>query len=405
VPDDSSSGAAPDRLSLTTSGSGDARTGRGRRPTHSGWRHALKTWWPTLRVLLGFALAGVALWVLSSHTTELHGLSSIFDHLRWWWLVPAALVEVASIVAFAGVQYRLLEAGRVQAPAGPLVMMTFGAQAINNSLPAGGALAAVYGFRWFRRFGADDAIAGWALVGTGIAAAVSLALLAAGGIALATSQGANLGLIGVIIGVLVVAVAVGALFVYERPLTRVVAWSLRMSRRLIGRPRGDLSAVIEAAIERIMLVDLGWSDVGAIVGWGLANWLLDCGCFALAFLAVGAGIPWGGLLLAYGAGQLAANLPITPGGLGAVEGSITIALTFFGGAHASTVEAVLVYRLISFWGVIAVGWLCWGALALGIRRGRWPRRVEGLTPLSVSAAMAAHPAGTPRLAQDEGGGA
>jgi len=35
---------------------------------------------------------------------------------------------------------------------------------------------------------------------------------------------------------------------------------------------------------------------------------------------------WKGLLLAYGAGQLAADLPITPGGLGVVEGSLTIAL-------------------------------------------------------------------------------
>ena len=38
------------------------------------------------------------------------------------------------------------------------------------------------------------------------------------------------------------------------------------------------------------------------------------GLFAFSFLAVGAGIPWKGLLLAYGAGQLAATLPIVPGG-------------------------------------------------------------------------------------------
>jgi len=96
----------------------------------------------------------------------------------------------------------------------------------------------------------------------------------------------------------------------------------------------------------------------------------------MTFLAIGVPIPWKGLLLAYGAGQLAANLPITPGGLGAVEGSITIALVFFGGSRTTTVDAVLIYRLISFWLVTLVGWVAWGALVVGIRRGRWDRSVR-----------------------------
>jgi hypothetical protein len=101
--------------------------------------------------------------------------------------------------------------------------------------------------------------------------------------------------------------------------------------------------------------------------------MFDCACFAFMFLAVGAPLPWKGLLLAYGAGQLAATLPITPGGLGVVEGSITIALELFGGAHNSTTAAVLLYRLISFWLVLLVGWSLWGVLALQVRRGRWNR--------------------------------
>ena len=92
------------------------------------------------------------------------------------------------------------------------------------------------------------------------------------------------------------------------------------------------------------------------------------------FLAVDSSIPWKGLLLAYGAGQLAANLPFTPGGLGVVEGSITIALVAFGGNQNSTVDAVLMYRVISFWLVLVVGWLLWGQLAYQVRKGRWPRQ-------------------------------
>ena len=43
----------------------------------------------------------------------------------------------------------------------------------------------------------------------------------------------------------------------------------------------------------------------------------------------------------------------------------------------TTVDAVLIYRLISFWLVLVIGWALWGSLALGVRRGRWSRDVLG----------------------------
>jgi hypothetical protein len=117
--------------------------------------------------------------------------------------------------------------------------------------------------------------------------------------------------------------------------------------------------------------------------------MFDCACFAFSFLAIGAGIPWKGLLLSYGAGQLAANLPITPGGLGVVEGSITIALVAFGGNRVSTVEAVLIYRILSFWLELVVGWAAAGWLALGVRSGRWRRQVRTEGPGAGEAIAAA----------------
>jgi uncharacterized protein (TIRG00374 family) len=63
--------------------------------------------------------------------------------------------------------------------------------------------------------------------------------------------------------------------------------------------------------------------------------------------------------LAYCAGQIAASLPVTPGGIGVVEGSITLALVAFGGAETITLAAVLLYRLIAYWGCIPAGGLAW----------------------------------------------
>jgi hypothetical protein len=56
-----------------------------------------------------------------------------------------------------------------------------------------------------------------------------------------------------------------------------------------------------------------------------------------------------------------------------VEGSLTIALVAFGGAETSTAYAVLLYRLISFWFILGLGWLLIGEMALEVRRGRWGR--------------------------------
>jgi uncharacterized protein (TIRG00374 family) len=70
------------------------------------------------------------------------------------------------------------------------------------------------------------------------------------------------------------------------------------------------------------------------------------------------------LLLAYCAGQIAASLPVTPGGIGVVEGSITLALVAFGGAETITLAAVLLYRLIAYWGCLPAGGLAWLALRI-----------------------------------------
>jgi hypothetical protein len=323
--------------------------------------------------VLGVGVVALALWALSSHRDELSGFSTVFGNLKWWWIPPALVVEVASFVCFAGLQYEFLRCGGLVPPEGALLKMTVASQAITNSLPGGSAFSAVYGFRWFRRFGADDTLAAWSLVGTVVASVVSLALVATAGLALATGEGASLDLIPVIVGVFLITVAIGALFVYERPLAMVVTWGIRASRKLVGRPRGDLAAEIHRIVAMITAVRLGRRQVVAIVLWGVANWLFDCACFAMMFLAVNAAIPWKGLLLAYGAGQLAATLPFTPGGLGVVEGSITIALVAFGGAQVSTVDAVLMYRVISFWLVLLIGWGLWSNLAFQVRRGRWSR--------------------------------
>ena len=143
------------------------------------------------------------MWVLSSKTSELAGFGTIFRTFDWWWVAPAVVAEIGSYFCFAAMQYELLKAGHLRAPWTPLVKLSFASQAITNSLPIGNAVASVYGFRWFRRFGADNTLAVWALAGTLVAASVSLSLVAIVGLGVAAHEGASLDLVPVLIGTFV----------------------------------------------------------------------------------------------------------------------------------------------------------------------------------------------------------
>ena len=271
-------------------------------------------------------------------------------------------------MAFAQMQGKLLSSGGVSIHQGRLVAMTAAAGSIASSIPAGPAVSSVFAYRQYRRHGADEALAGWTLIATLVTSALGLSLLATAGLALAERQGAAFDLIGVTVGVLFVTVIATAVLWQRRALSRVGLAILRFLRRMTGHPRRHEAEVLAGIMSRLGRVSLGWRDFTTALAWSVANWSFDCACLACGYLAVHAGIPWRALLLAYGAGQLASNLPITPGGLGVVEGSLTIALVAYGGAQASTVGAVLLYRIVSFWGFLPVGWLSYLGIVLRDRR-------------------------------------
>lgn len=344
--------------------------------------------WPWIKYLGGIGLAALALWALAGRRGELSGASAYLDRLDWPWVVLAAVSEFASLVAFGLMQQRLLAAGGVRTSVAQVTGITLATTAIANSIPAGPIVSSVFAFRQYRRRGADEALAGWVVGGVFVGASVSLAVIAAIGLAVAGAEGAGLDLVGVTVGVLVAAVIVGVLFVNHRFMTWAITGALRVSRRIAKWPRGHLGGHVDRIVARLTAVSIGPFDASAALGWASANWVLDCACLALCFQAVGAGVPWKGLLLAYGAAQLAVNLPVTPGGLGVVEGSLTIALVAFGGAEVSTVAVVLLYRIMSFWGELPIGWGTWAATVWATRREQARRAAATEHPDEMAEVMA-----------------
>jgi uncharacterized membrane protein YbhN (UPF0104 family) len=94
------------------------------------------------------------------------------------------------------------------------------------------------------------------------------------------------------------------------------------------------------------------------VVWATANWMLDAAslwCFVRAF---GHTLGPIGLLVAHGLANVAAALPLTPGGLGVVEGVLVPTLVAFDTTRGVAILGVLGWRLANFWLPIPIGFGC-----------------------------------------------
>jgi putative heme transporter len=335
-----------------------------------GWptERQLRRWWRPFRVVAGFALVGVAAWFIAGKTSELSGASAFLTQLRWFWVALGALAELCSYVSLASVQRLLLRAGGVRTRVTRLTAITFAGNAIQSALPVGAAFAGLYVFRQYELLGADEVLAGWVVIATFTVAFATLATLAGIGLSFAASTGTTFDLVGAILGVLVFAFLVVFLWVKRAGVYGFIGRAAAALERRLRRPAGQFTGPLARVLERMGSVAPARNDWLLAFLCGAGQWVTDCGCLAFAFLAVGSPVPWKGLLLAYCAAQLAVNLPITPGGLGVVEGTLTVALVAFGGGGAPTVAAVLLYRLISFWIPLPIGAGCYVGLARSRRR-------------------------------------
>jgi uncharacterized protein (TIRG00374 family) len=322
--------------------------------------------WKPFRIVAGFALLGVAVWVLTGKSSELAGAGAFLSQIRWEWIVLAAVAEFGSYLSITFMERTLLGAGDVRARLSRLTAIAFSGSAIQSALPVGAAFAGVYEFRQFQLLGADEVLAGWVVIAVGAVAFATLAALAGVGLALAATLGTTFDLVYAIVGVLFIALLAVLAWANRSTGYRLALRATARLERALKRSPGQLSGPLDKGVQRMRSVAPTRLEWAQAVLAGTCSWLSDCSCLAFAFIAVGAGVPWAGLLLAYCGGQLAVNLPITPGGLGVVEGSLTVALVAFGGGEAPTVAAVLLYRLISFWVPLPIG----GACYLGLFRAR-----------------------------------
>jgi uncharacterized membrane protein YbhN (UPF0104 family) len=250
------------------------------------------------------------------------------------WLVVAVLLQTASLVAYALVVRGFLQGGAVTAHLSTLVRATLGGIAMGASLPGGRVASAAYWYKQLRNEGADAARATFAMVGSMLAGLLTLAGLLVVGVAVAGGDGPLGGARVPILAGCAASLAVAA--AGRRTVSPLFRSRFAGLRGVVSLDRGGLLA---------------------IGGFAVANWLLDCGCLCAALEAVHAHVDPRSILLTFALAQLVASLPLLPGGGGTVEATLVVTFAAFGHDSGSVLGGVLLYRVISCWGLVPVGWL------------------------------------------------
>lgn len=157
-------------------------------------------------------------------------------------------------------------------------------------------------------------------------------------------------------------------------LTRHTELAVRLAR-VVGR---RLPFVAEDAAEsfvrsmagRIRTLATEPRRMAVVVLLAAAAWLLDAAALGMLLVAFGHPMAIGPLLTVYGVGGILALLPLTPGGLGIVEGVMIPALVAFGSPHAAALLGVVGWRLLQFWLPIPLAAVAYLSLQTGILRSR-----------------------------------
>jgi uncharacterized protein (TIRG00374 family) len=258
-------------------------------------------------------------------------------------------------------------------------------KALGNIVPGGSAASSALGFRLITMCGVPGPDAAFALATAGIGSAVVLNLILWFGLIVSIpTRGVNAGYgTAAVVGVILMAFAAFLIFGLvegqgrSERMVRGIARRLRFDEQHAAEVLSHLGARIEdLATDRKLL----WR----VVGWATANWALDAVSLWVFLRAFGGHIGIDGLIIAFGIANVFSVIPITPGGLGLVEGIYIPMLVGFGLTKPTATVGVLSYRVAQYWMPIMVGWICY----LSLRVGPWSvdrkHRLEPLPRLATA---------------------
>jgi uncharacterized protein (TIRG00374 family) len=314
-----------------------------------------KYWWLRWAVL---AVVAIVLGVeMSLGWDQLAKAWMSLYEANWWWLLAAVMAAVASMHSFAQIQRTLLKSAGVHVKQLRSEAAFYAANSLSTTLPGGPVLSATFLLRQQRIWGASTVVASWQLVMSGVLQAVGLAVLGLGGAFFLGAKNNPFSLLftlGGFVALLLLAQAVASRpELIEGIGSRVLAWvnSVR------GRPAETGVETWRETLRQLESVSLGRRDLAVAFSWSLFNWIADVACLGFAAYAAGDHASVAGLTVAYAAARAVGTIPLMPGGLLVVEAVLVPGLVSSGMSLPSAISAMLIYRLISWLLIAAIGWV------------------------------------------------
>jgi putative heme transporter len=328
----------------------------------------------TLMVLILFFVGEyILLPELASARKEFHQLS----HLNFLWLILGAMLEFASLAAYAQLTHSVLSPG---APSRfRILRINMWALAISHTLPGGTVPGTAASYKLLTDAEVPGSTAGFGLATQGIGSAVVLNIIFWLALLISIPLNGYNPLYGfaAILGVVLLAVFAGLVFFLTRGEKQAGDVVNKLAHHVPFTKPATVISLINKIAFRMKELSKSPEFISRAGLWAAANWLLDAASLWVFLFAFGAHVSPIDLLVAYGLANVLAVLPFTPGGLGVIELTLVTVLTGFG-VHAGTATAgVLSWRLVNFWLPIPFGGLSYLSLKLGHRLTPAQRQVTG----------------------------
>jgi uncharacterized protein (TIRG00374 family) len=312
------------------------------------------------RVLVA-ALAALLLSELVAVEPYVGRTSSWLWHPNLWWLAAAILVELTSMAAFGQLQYQMLRAAGAQISIRKIAALTYAANAVSMTLPAGAAISSGYTFRRLRAWGASVPSASFTLISSAVLSTSSFALIA---LAAAVSFGdAQSSPTLLVTSVLILAGVLAALrLLSHRPelSVRIGQRLLSAANRLRHRPANPGIQGINEFLGELSAIRPRSRDWALGLGLATCNWATDLLCLFACAKAIGLnGASLALIVTSYLAGMSVSGLSLMPAGLGIVDAAMVLTLGHGGVPVAIAAAVVLLYRLVSLAFIVTIGWGVW----------------------------------------------
>jgi uncharacterized protein (TIRG00374 family) len=203
---------------------------------------------------------------------------------------------------------------------------------LSHVLPGGTATSSALRYRLLHLGGtrAEDAAVGIAVQGVGSTLTLAVLLWLALIVSIPVLGLHRAYVTAALVGAILIAGTLLTLLLHSRQPAPTTAPFAAVIRRLPLKIRPRVQHAVTMASRQLRHLMADRRALGASAVWAAGNWVFDAASLWVILIAYGHQINPVTLLVAYGIANLLGTLPISPGGLGVIEGVLIPSLVGFG---------------------------------------------------------------------------